>query len=222
MTPINAKLLIFDLDGTLADTISAITDGMNLALDECGLPRRSVDHVRRSLGDGARMLCRRMLPPELFNDDALTDCLLETYNRTYGLTYMNTRENYTGISETVRELKRRGYILAVLSNKQDVYVKNMISSLFPEGEFSLSFGNTPERHRKPDPAGAIELCRALGISPEDAVMIGDGETDVRAAQNAGFAANVTVTWGYRPIDLLRSCGADIFVDRPEELLELFQ
>lgn len=216
------KLLIFDLDGTLADTIFAIAAGMNLALREMGLPERTVEHVRSSIGDGARMLCRRMLPEKLFSDDELTDRLLVTYHRTYGETYLDTRENYPGISDAVRELKRRGYLLAVLSNKQDPYVKNLIAGLFPDGEFSLAFGDKTGRPRKPDPTGATELCSALGIPASQAVMIGDGETDVRVAAAAGLAGCVTVSWGYRPMDKLLEAGADTVIDSADELLDIFK
>ena len=218
----NFKCAIFDLDGTLADTISAIAAGMNLALREMGLPERTVEHVRSSIGDGARMLCRRMLPADLYSDDELTDRLLSTYHRTYGETYLDTRENYPGINEAVSELKRRGYTLAVLSNKQDLYVRNLISVLFPDGEFSLAFGDKHGRPRKPDPTGATELCSALGIPASQAVMIGDGETDIRVAAAAGLAGCVTVSWGYRPMDKLLEAGADTVIDTAGELLNLFQ
>lgn len=221
MDSINAKLLIFDLDGTLADTIPAITDGMNLALDECGYPRCNNDHLRRSIGNGARMLCRRMLPVELYDDDQAVDQLLRIYDRAYGLTYMNTTENYPGISRVISELKRRGYQLAVLSNKQDPYVRDLISALFPDGEFSIAMGDLPGRARKPDPDTALKICSSLGISPDETVMIGDGETDVMVAKNAGFASGIAVSWGYRPIHLLREAGADVIIHSAEQLLDLF-
>lgn len=217
----NAKLLIFDLDGTLADTLEGIAAGVNAALAECGYPPRTAEHIRRSIGNGPLMLCRRVLPDALYDDTAAAERLYPVYRRAYTQTYRMTREPYAGLREVLAALKKRGYLIAVLSNKQDELVADMTARLFPEGEVTAAWGTNEQRHGKPDPAGALELCQALGVKPEEAVMIGDGETDYAVSVRAGMMGHVIVTWGFRPREALEAVGATNYADTAEELLQYF-
>lgn len=213
------RLLILDLDGTIADTIGSIRDGVNLAMRKYGFPERSYEEVRLAIGNGARELIRRSMPAEAAEDAALVDRVFADYHRFYGETYLNCRVCYEGMAESLAELKTRGYTLAVLSNKQDVYVKGLVASLLPEGMISYAEGQT-ERPRKPDPTVPLEIAAMLGFSPEETAFIGDSEVDIMTAKNAGMLA-VGCAWGYRGGEALLDAGAEVLLEYPLELSRLF-
>ena len=212
------RLLILDLDGTLADTIWGIRDGVNLAMRKYGYPERSYEDIRLAIGNGARELIRRSVPTDVAEDAALVDRIYEEYNRFYGETYVNCRF-YEGIRETLSTLRERGYTLAVLSNKQDLYVKTMISELFEESLFAYVAGQT-ELPKKPDPTVPLLIASSLGFSPAETAFIGDSDVDIQTGRNAGMLA-VGCSWGYRDRSALIEQGAHAVVDRPWELAELF-
>ncbi len=214
------KLLIFDLHGTLADTIESIREGVNLAMRKYGYPERSYEEVRLAIGNGARELIRLSMPAEAAADGALVDRVFADYNVFYGQTYAHCDCCYDGILESLRMLKARGYTLAVLSNKQDVYVKALVASLFPEGMIALAAGQT-DLPKKPDPTVPLMMAEQLGFTPNEVAFIGDSEVDIATAQNAGMLA-VGCSWGYRERTLLRESGADVLLDEPCELIELFE
>lgn len=217
---LSAKLIIFDLDGTLADTVESITEAMNAALTEMGLPLRDEAYIRRSVGNGSRTLCVRVLPEDR-RDDATVAKLLKIYDRTYGETYMHVKSLYPGMTDALEALHARGYKMAVFSNKQDAYVKNLCRALLPEGYFGAAEGQLDDRPIKPDPATALEICARLGIAPEDAVMVGDGETDVELSLRGGLTP-VSVTWGFRSREQLAAAGGKIFVDSTADLPDIFE
>ncbi len=217
---LSAKLIIFDLDGTLADTVESITEAMNAALTEMGLPLRDEAYIRRSVGNGSRTLCVRVLPEDR-RDDATVAKLLKIYDRTYGETYMHVKSLYPGMTDALEALHARGYKMAVFSNKQDAYVKNLCRALLPEGYFDAAEGQLDGRPIKPDPATALEICARLGIAPEDAVMVGDGETDVELSLRGGLTP-VSVTWGFRSREQLAAAGGKIFVDSTAALPDIFE
>ncbi len=217
---LSAKLIIFDLDGTLADTVESITEAMNAALTEMGLPLRDEAYIRRSVGNGSRTLCVRVLPEDR-RDDATVAKLLKIYDRTYGETYMHVKSLYPGMTDALEALHARGYKMAVFSNKQDAYVKNLCRALLPEGYFGAAEGQLDGRPIKPDPATALEICARLGIAPEDAVMVGDGETDVELSLHGGLTP-VSVTWGFRSREQLAAAGGKIFVDSTADLPDIFE
>lgn len=217
---LSAKLIIFDLDGTLADTVESITEAMNAALTEMGLPLRDEAYIRRSVGNGSRTLCVRVLPEDR-RDDATVAKLLKIYDRTYGETYMHVKSLYPGMTDALEALHARGYKMAVFSNKQDAYVKNLCRALLPEGYFGAAEGQLDGRPIKPAPATALEICARLGIAPEDAVMVGDGETDVELSLRGGLTP-VSVTWGFRSREQLAAAGGKIFVDSTADLPDIFE
>lgn len=212
------KLLIFDLDGTIADTLYSIRDGVNLALDKYGLPPRGYEDIRAAIGNGARKLIQRSLPRQLESDAELADKVYNAYDSFYGETYMNIDGCYDGMSEAMHELKKRGCILAVLSNKQDIYVKKIIAMLFDDGIISYAQGQT-ELPRKPDPTVALAIAERFSAVPSDCAFIGDSGVDVSTAKNAGMTS-VACSWGYRPIDDLKA--ADFIINSPSALTELFE
>lgn len=216
----NTKLIVFDLDGTLADTVPSIARGVNLALAECGYPEREFEYIRRAIGDGPRMLCRRTIPDQLSDDDAAVDAMLAVYHSAYARTHLDVKVPYDGYYEVIPQLRRRGYRLAVLSNKQDSFTAGIISGLFPGGEFETTLGAIPGKPIKPDPSGLYEICRRLGVAPAETAVVGDGDTDIHVAEAAG-ADSVSVAWGYRSRDALIAAGARRFAERPADLLLFF-
>jgi phosphoglycolate phosphatase len=212
------KGLIFDLAGTIADTISAIGDGINEAMDHYGYPRKTYEDVRRAIGNGARLLIRRCMPADQTADETLCEEVFAYYHAAYARTYRNTRECYKGIPETIAALKQGGYRLAVLSNKQDEYTKGLIEQLLPRDTFEVVMGQT-ELPTKPSPVVPSLIAGQLGLAPSECAMIGDSDVDIQTAKNAGMAA-IGCSWGYRGRAALEQAGADVVVDEAKELLQI--
>ena len=212
------KLLIFDLDGTIATTIYSIRDGVNMAMDKYGFPQRSYEEIRAAIGNGARELIRLSLPEKKRADSLLVDTVFSDYNIFYGITYKNIDGCYPHMNESLHTLKDRGYVIAVLSNKQDHYVKKIVELLFPDGTVSYAAGQT-ELPRKPDPTVPLMIAKEFGVSPEQCVFIGDSDVDVMTAKNSGMTS-VACSWGYRPREELS--GADMIIDSADMLTVLFE
>jgi phosphoglycolate phosphatase len=216
------KLLIFDLDGTLADTLEAITNGLNLTLKNYGFPTHSCEETTKMIGNGAKNLVRSACPKGTFegeNGDALFAEIYKNYCDMYGKTYLDTKVCYAGIPEALENFKKAGYVLAVLSNKQDTFVKGIVKQILPEGIISLAQGQT-ELPIKPDPTVPLMIAEKFGVTPAECAFIGDSDVDIRTGQNAGMFS-ACVTWGYRPRADLLKLGADAYADTPEELEKIF-
>ena len=216
------KLIIFDLDGTLADTIDAIREAVNDTLCRFGFPEVERSDVLAGINHGPRWLCRAMLPEQFRDDEDMIDKVLKYYNGAYAKTFDHTKETYDGIKEAVAELKARGYLLAVLSNKQDAYVQQLCASLFPENTFAAVSGSLPSL-TKPDAALTLHLVNQVSpeLTPDDCAFVGDSDVDIRTAENAKMLS-VGVAWGYRGRDFLTQNRADIIIDHPTELLDIFR
>ncbi len=212
------KLLIFDLDGTIADTIYSIRDGVNLAMDKYGLPRRDYEQIRQAIGNGARELIRLSVPEDRRADAAFVDAVFADYNALYNITYANIEGCYPHMSEALHVLYERGYTLAVLSNKQDIYVKKIIELLFPDRIISFAAGQT-DLPKKPDPTVPHMIADMFGAEYGDCAFIGDSEVDVQTGINAGMTT-VACAWGYRPREAL--AGADFVIDGAERLTSIFE
>ena len=214
----STKLLIFDLDGTLADTLISIRDSVNMALEKHQLPLRTYDEVMWAIGNGARELMRRSVPAELSTDGAFIDRIYEDYTEAYNKTFANVDGCYPFVSEVLHTLKERGYTLAVLSNKPDFYTKIIVEALFSDGIVSFAAGQT-ELPRKPDPTVPLMIAERFGASPSECAFIGDSDVDVMTAKNSGMTA-VACSWGYRPKEALQD--ADYIIDDARELLSIFR
>lgn len=213
------KLLIFDLDGTIADTIWSIRDALNLALSLHGYDSRSYDEVRRAIGNGAYELVRKSLPDGAGEDRAEVLSVLADYDRLYGTTYSNVDGCYDGMMDTLISLKNKGYILAVLSNKQDAYVKKIVDLLFEDGFISYAQGQREDLPKKPDPTVPRMIAELFAVDTDDCAFIGDSEVDVLTAKNADMTA-IGCSWGYRPAESLTD--ADVIANDPRELDEIFE
>ena len=214
----STKLLIFDLDGTLADTLISIRDSVNMALEKHQLPLRTYDEVMWAIGNGARELMRRSVPTELSTDQDFIDRIYEDYTEAYNKTFANVDGCYPFVSEVLHTLKDRGYTLAVLSNKPDFYTGIIVEALFPDGIVSFAAGQT-ELPRKPDPTVPLMIAERFGASPSECAFIGDSDVDVMTANNSGMTA-VACSWGYRPKEALQN--ADYIIDDARELLSIFR
>ncbi len=214
------KALIFDLDGTLAHTLPAIAEGMNLALAELGYPEIDERRVYEFINLGARDYAKMALPEEYRADDARIDALYAAYNRRYAEVYMHTNSTYDGIPELIERLGKR-YPMAVNSNKQDEFVKALVAQLFPAGTFVAAEGFRLGRAPKPDPAVPLQLAALMGAAPHECAYIGDSDVDVRTALNAGMHA-IDVCWGYRPEQVLYGIGARAVAHTPKELESIIE
>ena len=214
------KLLILDFDGTIADTFGTIFDAVVLTLDEYGYPRRTREEVRMAIGHSSLYLMKKCMPDALSSDEELLDRVHESYKKHYANTCVTCTEGYDGMVESLIALREKGYTLAVLSNKLDLFIQDMVKAVLPDGLVSMAMGKKEEFPTKPDPAAPLWMTAQLGFSPEETAFIGDSEVDVQTGLNAGMLA-VGCAWGYRPRQLLVNADAHAVLDEPRELLNLF-
>ena len=211
------KAVIFDLDGTLADTIASITYCGNLALSRFGLPSFGEEDYKRFVGDGAAMLVRRALLAA--GDERLEhfDEVYETYLEIFAKDCMYQVKPYEGICALLEELKRLSVRIAVLSNKPDRDSLRVVEALFGKGYFDFVQGQRADIPRKPDPAGVYRIMEAFVLPAGDFLYVGDSGVDMKTGRAAGIFT-VGVLWGFRDRKELVENGADAVISKPLELL----
>lgn len=211
------KAVIFDLDGTLADTIASITYCGNLALSRFGLPSFGEEDYKHFVGDGAAMLIRRALLAA--GDERLEhfDEVYETYLEIFAKDCMYQVKPYEGICALLEELKRLSVRIAVLSNKPDADSRRVVDELFGKGYFDFVQGQREDIPRKPDPAGVYRIMEAFGLPAGDFLYVGDSGVDMKTGRAAGIFT-VGVLWGFRDREELVENGADAVISKPLELL----
>ena len=207
---------IFDLDGTLLDTLDDLTDSVNHTLATFGYPVKTREEIRNAIGNGARLLIARSLP-EGTSEERITE-IHEAYHQWYAAHAQVKTAPYDGILPLLDELHRRGIRMAVVSNKGDAQVKPLVASYFPQ--IDLAMGERKDFGKKPCPDSVLDVMKQLNATPETTLYVGDSEVDVLTAQNAGITA-VAVTWGFRDKELLSSHNPDYLIHFPLDLLELF-
>ncbi|NPD93106.1 HAD family hydrolase [Xylanibacter muris] len=205
---------IFDLDGTLLDTINDLARGVNHAMCEYGMPLHSVDDVRRFVGNGVRKLMERAVPGGEDNPDFAA--AYASFRKYYMEHSYDTTNPYPGIIELLVELKARGKNIAVVSNKFYEATQELCRHFF-SGYVDVAIGERDNIRKKPAPDSVIEALRQLGVTADNAVYIGDSEVDVATARNCGIPC-ISVLWGFRDKDFLAVNGADMFVETPAEIL----
>jgi phosphoglycolate phosphatase len=210
--------VIFDLDGTLLDTLEDIADSANRVLAGRGFPEHPVEAYRHFVGDGVRKLVERMLPLEERTEALVELCLAEMRDE-YGRNWNVKTRPYGGIPELLDALRDRGVRTAVLSNKPDELTRACVRELLPQSCFDTVEGHKAGIPHKPDPAGARALARRLGVTPGRVVLVGDSDIDMRTAVNAGMYP-VGATWGFRSREELTGAGAVALLERPADLLEI--
>lgn len=207
------KAVIFDLDGTLLNTLDDLAASVNFALHEFGFPKRTVDEVRRFIGNGVITLMQRATPDGI-DGETFEKCF--TAFRGHYLTHMlDSTRPYDGIAEMLAALKNAGIKTAVVSNKLHAGVVDLCKEFFGGG-ITCAFGVAEESERKPAPVNVFKALEALGVSKDEAVYVGDSEVDVQTAKNAGLDC-IGVLWGFRDREELVESGARYIVETPDEL-----
>lgn len=204
---------VFDLDGTLVDSLRDIADALNRCLDILGLPMYPVERYRYMVGEGVPMLCQRAVGA---THPHLVRRLAELARPEYRCHLLDYTCPYPGVAELVERLRSDGIRLGVLSNKPHELTVRVIDAFWSEGGFDAIYGYVEEDYRKPSPHYLHRICADLSVTPADTWLIGDTPTDVATARAAG-AVPVGVTWGFRTRADLEAAGAERIVDRPDEL-----
>jgi phosphoglycolate phosphatase len=212
------RAAIFDLDGTILDTIDDLADSMNSVLLRRGFPGHGVEAYKYFVGDGIELLVERALP-EARRDPALVAACTDEMRREYGRRWNVKTRPYDGMQELLRALSNLGVKLAVLSNKPHDATVEVVKALLPDAGFDIVRGALPRVPRKPDPAAALAIAAELGARPDECLYVGDTAVDMKTAAAAGMKA-VGVLWGFRDRTELVESGADFIVGRPAEILEL--
>lgn len=207
--------IVFDMDGTLLNTLEDLTDSVNYALQICGYTERTLDEVRCFVGNGVRVLMNQAVPAGTSEED-IVKCLT-IYRKHYSENMQHKTRPYDGINELLKSLKEKGIKLAIVSNKYDSAVKALCKDYFQD-YIQIAIGESPEVAKKPAPDSVFTALEQLGAVREEALYVGDSEVDVQTARNAGLKC-IGVTWGFRDREVLAAEGADIIIDRPHELLE---
>ena len=213
--------LLFDLDGTLLDTLDDLTDSVNQVLLSHGFPQRSKGEIRSFLGNGALELIRLSLPEEIQKKEEETSpspysSYIKEFQNFYQVNMDKNTKPYEGIIEFLHFLNEKNFKLAIVSNKYDLAVKDLSKKYFGQ-IFPVATGETESIKRKPAPDTLLKAIEDLGSSPGRAILIGDSEVDIEAAKNANIPC-VCVSWGFRDKDQLEKAGADYIIDKVEEIM----
>jgi phosphoglycolate phosphatase len=214
------RAVLFDLDGTLLDTLEDIAQAANDVLVGLDLPTHPPEAYRAFIGDGVATLFRRALPPDRVVPEMIDRCVAG-FRETYGESWNVRTRPFDGIPELLDDLAARDLDLAVLSNKPDDFTRRCAAEYLARWPFRAVLGQREGVPRKPDPAGALEIARRLGLPAERFLYVGDTAVDMETARGAGMCP-VGVAWGFRSIEELRSGGAAAIIERPAELLGLLE
>ena len=206
---------IFDLDGTLLDTLGDLTAAVNHALGAHQMPLRTIDEVRAFVGNGVRLLMERAVPASTGAEEF--ERVFASFRSYYMEHSLDTTRPYRGIPELLRELKRRGKRMAVVSNKMMAATKELVAHFFPEVEVAIGENEKEGIRKKPAPDTVEAALRELGVGKEDAVYVGDSDVDLATARNSGLEC-ISVLWGFRDRQYLTANGARIFVSNPLEIV----
>lgn len=208
------KAVIFDLDGTLLDTLKDLQLSVNYALNLHSMPERSLDEVRRFVGNGIAKLIERSVTNATSKEECAA--VLEDFKAYYAVHNSDNTVPYDGICEMLENLNKAGIKTAVVTNKIDSAAKKLCDEMLG---IDVAIGDSPERKKKPSPDSVYEALDLLGVSIGDAVYVGDSDVDIETAKNAGMDC-ISVTWGFRDKMYLKKCGAAVFADAPYELENL--
>lgn len=220
MDEMNYKAVVFDLDGTLINSVDDLGSAVNRTLQANNLPTHELGEYNKFIGDGAEMMVKRALPEDKRDEETVKKCLKQFLDD-YFENYTVHTKPYPGISSLLDALEKKNIKFAVLTNKPNAVSQKIVEELFPDRHFELVVGQKEGLARKPDPSGALLISKTLRIKPEDIVYLGDSGVDMQTAKSAGMLP-VGVLWGFRDFDELKSNGADILIDKPTDILKLVE
>lgn len=212
------QAVLFDLDGTLLDTLEDLASAANQVLADRNLPSHPVAAYRTFVGDGLQTLMERILPEEQ-QDSAMVRDAMAAFEKAYAVQWRIRSAPYPGIATLLDRLTAQGVQLSILSNKPDAFTRLCVQQLLPNWHFYPLLGQRPGVPKKPDPTAALEIARLLDLPPSSILYVGDSGVDMHTARSAGMDA-VGVLWGFRSADELRQTGAHHLVARPEDLLPI--
>lgn len=210
------KLVIFDLDGTILNTLEDLTDSLNFALSCSGYPNHSIDAVRSFVGNGIKNLIKKAMPKEKTETEIQN--VHKVFTDYYKIHCANKTAPYPGIIDIIKKLRKVNIKTAVISNKADYAVQNLCKKYF-DGMFDYAAGERESIAKKPAPDAVFEVLHKLNINKTDTVIIGDSEVDILTAKNAGVDC-IAVAWGFRDVNVLKEYGANIIIKTPKELLNI--
>lgn len=210
------KAVIFDLDGTLLNTLEDLCDSVNYGLKCCNMPERSLEEIRHFVGNGVEKLVERSVP--VGTKDAGREKVFSLFKEHYALHCNDKTGLYPGIEELLKGLKEQGFLMAIVSNKLQEGVDALYRQYFAS-YLSVAIGSRDGIRKKPSPDTVMKALQYLGISKEEAVYVGDSEVDIATAKNAQMKC-ITVAWGFRTRQEQEAAGAEIFVEKPKEIIPL--
>lgn len=210
------KMVVFDLDGTLLNTLEDLCDSVNYALRSNGLPERNIEEVRNFVGNGIRLLIERSVPANTAKD--ITDKTFECFKSYYGIHCNDKTKTYPGIDMMLKKIKAEGYKIAVLSNKAQ-YAVTKLCKIYFDDVIDIAIGAKENVPKKPAPDALYICAKEQDIELRDIIYVGDSDVDVETAINADVTG-IAVTWGFRSSELLKKCGAKILVNTTDELLDV--
>jgi phosphoglycolate phosphatase len=210
------KAIIFDLDGTLLDTISDLGNSMNRVLMGLGFPVHGPADYKIFVGEGMRNLVVRALPEEDRREETIRKCV-SAFQEEYGRSWKKETRPYEGVPQLLTRVEEMGLATAILSNKPHDFTQVIVREFFPSHPFICVFGARDGVPHKPDPRGALDIMQQIGVLTGDICLLGDTRTDMETARNAGILP-IGALWGFRSAEELRSSGAAVLIAKPEELL----
>jgi len=214
------NIIIFDLDGTLLNTLEDLTDSTNFALSEFNYPQKTLDQIRNFVGNGVAKLIERAIPQGVKNPD-FENCLT-TFKENYSKNMYNKTAPYEGILKMLQNLKSKGCKIAVVSNKFDAAVKDLCRKYFP-GLIDFSAGEDEANgiKKKPAPDTVLKVLKTFDVNNNHAIYVGDSDVDILTAKNSNMPC-ISVTWGFRDEKFLKEHGAEIIIDTPDEIISYLE
>lgn len=210
--------IIFDLDGTLADTMDDLKTAVNSTLTKLGYETRTKFELLNFINNGSRELVRRSLPTAVQGEDFIIESALNIYIQEYAKCFCEKTRAYGGMYEVLQSLKQEKFKLGVLSNKPDKFTKVIVEKLFGVDTFDFVMGQRDNMPRKPDPTGALYVAKELGVKANKCIFVGDSDIDMRTAENADMRS-IGVAWGYRKVELLIDTGSSYIAENPAQIVE---
>lgn len=211
------KIVVFDLDGTLVNSLADLAISVNKGLEKCGLPQHTIEEYRYFVGNGREVLLKKAMGEENYNDHEMAETVRSTFDKEYAAHSIDNTRPYEGCRELLKRLNSWGIKVAVLSNKPDEFVNRLLCALFPDQRFDAAWGQKKEYKRKPSGEGLCAMLESLGIDKKECFYVGDSDVDVYTAKDAGVDM-CGAEWGFRDKEELIKAGAKITCKTPLELL----